>query len=487
MKHFFTLLCLTFLITPLTSNAQYELDDFRNIGLNISQPNFKNNFKAQGNWYGGRVQASYLYFEYNFGKLYKEGTLETQKISNGFMWSLGASYPLLKIMRSHQMSMTTIRFIPVMEAGLTYSRIGIRGEENIPAAAGLKLSPGIMVKVPFANISFKADTYMTGAMIWKNDADHAFTGFRFVPTLSIGIDGLGDVFTPRSYQNSIDYQKQITRERKVGTYYDWGDHDNDGNTIEKVDVYSKTTTTVNRTEEVSFDIIKNYWHTGARMTAYPQRKKQGRTLLYGPMTGFRLGMFALDAFYQKGDMGVRSKVFFENVQNLNIENPNFNFSGSFPATVAGGSFSMDMKKMSVRNTSRVADVFWRETTFTRFLLKYNLQYIKKTGDLEYTFEEASAITKDVNALIKPENNPEFLADNYLVHGMGFAVELGAASFNYDFLFSKKKAPLLNRNSFTFSIGIPLVRVVKATSNHLKARKAVRQARRRAKAKSKEKQ
>ncbi|MFK7772903.1 MAG: hypothetical protein AB8F94_12215 [Saprospiraceae bacterium] len=486
MKHTFTILWLTIILSTISfsSYAQYGLDDFRNIGLNISQPRFKNDFKADGNWYGGRVQASYLYFEYNFGKLYKDGFRETQEISNGFMWSLGASYPLLKIMKSHQMSMTTLRFIPILEGGLTYSRIGIRGEDNIPSAAGLKVSPGLMVKMPFVNISFKADSYVMGSMIWKNDADHAFTGFRFMPTVSIGIDGLADIFTPRSYQNSIDYQKQITRERKVGTYYDWGDHDGDGNLSEKVDVYSSTTTTVNRTEEVSFDIIKNYWHTGARLTAYPQRKSQGQTLLYGPMTGFRFGMFALDAFYQKGDMGVRSIARFENYINASNQNPNFNFSGSFPATVSGGSFSMDMKKMSIRNTSRVADVFWKETTFTRFLMKYNLQYIQKDGDLNYTFEGAEELAQNENTLLRVENNPEFLKDNYLVHGMGLAVELGAASFNYDFIFSKKKAPLLNQHSFTFSIGVPLVRLMKATGNHLKARKQVRKAKRRAKDKKK---
>ncbi len=484
MKHLLQILFFAFCLGATQFSLAQELSDYRAIGLSVTQPQFKNGFATDENWYGVHAQFSNFYFDYHLGSLYKKGRETLDPLLRGYMWNVGYSHLFFKVRKPNQLSVTTVRLIPFADVGLSYVRAGIDGEDRA-FSWGLKLAPGMMVKFPFGNVSLKWDTYfLINNTLLSSKNDNAFTDIRFSPTLSFSIDGLEDIFNPRDYKKSIDYQVQVTTSNKVGTYYDWGDHDKDGNTLEKVDVYRESTRTDDRTEKIAFEIVENYWHTGVKLTAFPQRDNQGLTLMYGPMTGFRFGMFGIDGFYQRGQIGLRSLASVEELAQLSLENVNFNLSAAQPVSVVGGTFAMDILKMSIRNSTKIADVFWGATTFTRLMLRYNYQQITKNGDLKFTYDEAEALMLNNASAILPENNPYQLGKTTSVHGMGVALELGAASFSYDYNFTKTVAPLLNRHSFSFSIGVPLIRLVKTVSGHLKLRKAVRKAKREAKQKAK---
>ena len=104
----------------------------------------------------------------------------------------------------------------------------------------------------------------------------------------------------------------------------------------------------------------------------------------------------------------------------------------------------------------------------RLNFRTSYQYQFHGEGMEYVEEEAPAllglaVQNDPGLATDASRNPELLPETMGAIGIGGGIEMGVVSLTYDYLFTKKKAPLLNRHQLSLSTNIPWIKVFRGLS------------------------
>jgi hypothetical protein len=184
------------------------------------QPFLKRGFESRTPWYGVSGGTGELDFGFFMGNVYKKDqSIDTGFVKQGWMLRAGYRFDFSK-KKYRPLSVFQFRAIPLLSVSLAFSKAGGPSEYiTLPLSYGLNVSPGIRIKASVFHLDLKPEINFMYARVrgFRTNPENAFAGFVFTPTVTLGIDGIFDVFTPKHMNERYDYIKLNTDVQKYST------------------------------------------------------------------------------------------------------------------------------------------------------------------------------------------------------------------------------------------------------------------------------
>jgi len=449
------------------------------VGIHIKRPFFKRDFEPWDYWSGLNVKMGVLTAGFSYGSFTDPTKLDFIGPKSGWMFNLGMHYPLLKNRKPRRrLNLTSIGFEPYIESGLACTRIGVDGPENKSIGYGIQAFPGLLIRLSSLYIDLRPELNLlvNNPFLMKKDSRNAASGFIFMPTVSIGCDGMFDVFNP-IFNSRTDYDR-VTKTKihfgGVETSYYYSPSLKAIVEVRKINPTTHETWEEDKWTTHNQYLNQAFWYVGPRVKFMQTIPERERTMMYGVNAGARFGSWGLDMHYSEGSYGLHSGIATSDLLNAFPKEQEVSLRSDIDATELGASVLFHPWGYAFSNAK---NPFLNEVSFFRLSAKLNFSHIKFQGGPRYANVDGQDV-KNSYFFLNPElirsssNDASRLPEQVHGFGWGIAVEFGAGSVNFDQI-NYKDAPIANQKSFSLALNIPWQRLAQKSKAKREVRKLVR--------------
>lgn len=419
------------------------------VGTELLWPNLKKDWKNNGPWIAFNVQASYVRAGFGIGNAFKlDGSTSLQRYGNYKFIGLFYNYPL-------RLYKNIIAVEP--EIGLDFFSAQFRDDASKnPNSVGFGLTPGIGIKIGPAKFVAK---YTTSFALNISDKSNAWSGGMNYFSAGLFLETGWGLMSPKRI-SSVGIFTTISETRTlIGGYFD----KSTANPDDYVLVYRVTTHYTDHEIKSTIHDIEPFWYVAPKiLSSSVANHENGKTFMFGGELGARVGMLAIDGFYNKGNYGFVSPV---NKQDLINQ---YGIAPDLTGTIGVNSFGA---KAGLELLGIITKIFvkhdnskiYRATRFTRFILGYGLGSTSFIGQPSYTQATGEQQLNNFFTIrpdLKPSNEgiPGKVSQaNYSIFNLKF--EMGLVSIGYE-KHTYKNSPFANGHLITIGYMIPPGRIAR---------------------------
>lgn len=418
-------------------------------------------YKQVGTCSGLDTQFGGMSWNFLRGTVRPETADSTVGSNSFFIFKVG--YRLAKDLRVGNNSFTSFGVKPFVHVFGSYASMPNKPLNNGKmGSAGLVLSPGVEFKFSHAYFvaRYDAGLYANTAFWGGNRAHNLARGFVGGLTFTVGVDNAFDLLSPKQFSlNGYNVAKKTWSESNVK--YD----------IQKNERYLEVVNYVHTTYtpgQRSLLLVAPFWGIGPSYSFMPTLVDQDPTQMFGVNLGTRFWLLMADAFYEEGQMGMKSPVSYKETIMAYPILRDYTFASSVSAKRYGGRLGVNILKEIVMKMNFQSDkndkkaARWK-TSYMRFNVYYTLGKLELTSPVSFRMTDAEnriqTVLNQKGELSTSKNNPSLLATNQMFKGWGANLEIGSVFFNWtSYRFEDEAA---NHVVYTVGANIPLGRLIRS--------------------------
>jgi hypothetical protein len=449
------------------------------IGLEFSNPQIGNGFKAKSPWFGPSFMALSGLFHANFQRGQAE-TIDSGKVyqTNGWSSQFGFRIPI------RPRGNSDFQFYPNLGFGFSLHSLNDRRLTNADNGGvegvlmGLCLSPGMILRAgPLvltlnytATIGFNSQVGIKG--------NNAFNFFNHYPALGVYFTSMPLLMNPKDFtasgkrqykdlvktelENSgLTYNKKIAEDQNTITYRK-----------EQIKWVKSTYADRYEYESVKCRDVRPFTYVGPRVSStWFMAEQMQQAINLEVNAGFRYGIWWMNGYAEQGSVLVKSNAKESDLFRVYKSASYPNLSMQFENTIkVGGQLGIELISRAMKSDFEPLSYKQREEikSVTSFvgIIPYVGYGLSNLGALTYNSPGGAADHEDFNAIasnfLKSDFDPKSISGNQTFFQIGACLHVGALALGMDWNFYPN-AKKLNSRQINLGLNLPIARMIRSMS------------------------
>lgn len=419
------------------------------MGYDLFYPNLKKGWKNTDPWLAMNVQASYVRMGIGFGRATK--VINDDTVSRiGNMKFIGVFY-------NHPIRILKNQLTIEPEIGLDFISAQFRdNRESNPNSLGFGVTPGLGIKAGPLKVVAK---YHASFAYTIGDNSNAWSGGMTYPVFSAFFETGWGLMSPKRIKSKGILTTSETSRYYLGTYPNLATVDQ----TDYVAVYREVTTFYDHEIKSSIhDVRPFFFIMPVAKTSMIVSSHNLSSRLIGVESGFRSGVFAVEGFFQQGNLGFESPISTDDLKSHYGFLPDL--SGQIASQSYGGRVGFEFTSLLTKifvHSHQNAKIY-KATRFTRLIVSYGMGATSFIGNPVYHLPDGEARLNNILA-DKPEFKPKEenmpgKTPSDVFNTWSFKMEMGIVTLGYE-RYNYQKAKFADQNMITLGFMIPPGRIV----------------------------